>query len=153
MHADDLQPVLEDASPLFTEVQGVEIQDLNEREAIYPVFREIFDGLSGTVRRFRKTATTKFMHMTCPDLFTMADSVIRGYMQRNNIISHYFVSEDYIRLLRYYCREINELIEDIIKNHRLNQLEAIYRIREKDPYAVGSIPRIIDKHFYWLGTH
>lgn len=152
--ADDLQPVLEDVSPLFTEVQGVEIQDLNEREAIYPVFREIFDRLRGSVRRFKETATSKFMHMTFPNLFAMADSVIGGYMQRNNIINHYFVvSEDYIRLLRYYFAEINELVEDIMENHGLNRLEAINRIREKDPYAEGSIPRIIDKHFYWLGTH
>jgi len=90
--ADDLQPVLEDVSPLFTEVQGVEIQDLNEREAIYPVFRDIFDRLRGIVRRFKETATSKFMHMTCPNLFAMADSVIAGYMQHNNIINHYFVS-------------------------------------------------------------
>jgi len=152
--ADDLLSVLENVSPLFTQVQGVEIQDLNEREAIYLVIREIFDRLRGSVRRFRKVATSKFMHMTCPNLFAMADRVIAGYMQRNNIINHYFVvSEDYIRLLRYYFREINELVEDIMENHGLNRLEAIYRIREKDPYAVGSIPRIIDKHFYWLGTH
>ena len=72
-------------------------------------------------------------------------------MQRNNIINHSFgVSEDYIKLLKYYCREITELVEDIMENRGLNPLEAIYRIRQKDLYAVGSIPRIIDKHFYWL---
>ena len=151
---DSLLPVLEDLSPLFTEVQRVEIQDLNERETIYPAIQQIFDTLKTNIRRFRETATSKFMHMTCPNLFAMADSVIAGYMQRNNIINHYFVvSEDYIRLLRYYLREIDELVEDIMENHRLNRLEAINRIREKDPYAEGSIPRIIDKHFYWLGTH
>ncbi len=94
------------------------------------------------------------MHMTCPNLFAMADSVIGGYMQRNNIINHFFlVSEDYIRLLRYYYDEINELLGDIVNNQEVNRLEAVNRIREKDPYAVGSIPRIIDKHFYWMGTH
>jgi len=153
--AHDLQPVLEDLSPLFGEIQGVEIQNLNEIEAIYSVFREIFDRLRGSVKRFKETATSKFMHMTLPNLFAMADSVIGGYMQRNNIINHYFVvSDDYISLLRYYSTESNELVEDIMENHGLNdRLEAINRIREMDPYAEGSIPRIIDKHFYWLGTH
>jgi len=40
-----------------------------------------------------------------------------------------------------------------MENHGLNRLEAINLIRERDSFAVGSIPRIIDKHFYWLGTH
>jgi hypothetical protein len=151
---EDLLSVLENAFPLFAQIQGVEIQDLNEGEAIYPVIREIFDRLRSSIRGFRETAASKFMHMTCPNLFAMADSVIADYMQRNNIINHYFiVGEDYIRLLKYYSREINELIEDIMETYGLNRLEAIYRIREKDPYAVGSILRIIDKHFYWLGTH
>jgi len=152
--ADDLLPVLENVSPLFTLVQGVEIQDLNEREEIYPVIQEIFERLRGGVRRFRETATSKFMHMTCPNLFAMADSVITGYMQRDNIINHYLmVSEDYNRLLKYYCNEINELLEDVMDRHGVNRLEAINRVREKDNYAVGSIPRIIDKHFYWRATH
>ncbi len=151
--ADDLLPILENVSPLFAEVQGIEIQDLNERDAVHPVIREIFDRLRGKVKRFRETATSKFMHMSSPNLFAMADSVIAGYMQRNDIISHCFVvSEDYIRLLKYYCREINELVEDIMEHHGLNRLEAINRIREKDAYGVSSIARIIDKHFYWLGT-
>ncbi len=37
--ADDLLPVLENVSPLFAEVQGVEIQDSNETGVIYPVIQ------------------------------------------------------------------------------------------------------------------
>jgi len=152
--ADELLPVLEKVSPLFTLVQGVEIQDLNEREEIYPVIQKIFERLRGGVERFRGTATSKFMHMTCPNFFAMADSVITGYMQRHNIINHYLkVSEDYIRLLKYYCNEINELLEDVMDRHGVNRLDAINRVREKDNYAVGSILRIVDKHFYRLATH
>ena len=88
--ADELLPVLENVAPLFAQVQAVEIQDLNEREEIYPVIQEIFNTLRGGARNFQETATGKFMHMTCPNLFVMIDSVIAGYMQRNNIINHYF---------------------------------------------------------------
>ena len=66
---DELLLVLDNVSPLFNQVQGIEIQDLNEGEAIYPVIREIFDRLRGNVKRFRETATSKFMHMTLPNLF------------------------------------------------------------------------------------
>jgi inorganic pyrophosphatase/exopolyphosphatase len=84
----------------------------------------------------------------------MIDSVIATYMQHNGIIHHYFLtSEDYIRLLEYYCREINELVEDVMQNHEVNNLDAINLIRERDTYAESSILRIIDKHFYWLATH
>ena len=55
--ADDLLPVLENVSPLFIEVQGVEIQDSNETKVIYPVLREIFERLRGSVRNFQETAT------------------------------------------------------------------------------------------------
>lgn len=152
--ADDLLPVLENAAPLFAQVQAVEIQNLNEREEVHPVIQEIFNTLRGGTRNFQETATGKFMHMTCPNLFTMIDSVIAGYMQHNGVIHHYFTtSEDYIRLLEYYGNEINELIEDIMQTHGVDRLEAINRIRENDIYAVGSILRIIDKHFYWLATH
>lgn len=150
----ELFPILERISPLITQVHNIEIQDLNAGEEIYPIIQEIFDTLRNHVNRFRETATGKFMHMTCPNLFTMIDSVIAGYMQHNGIIHHYFTtSEDYIRLLEYYRNEINELIEDIMQTHEVDRLEAINRIRGKDTYAVGSIQRIIDKHFYWLATH
>jgi hypothetical protein len=151
---DELLPVLERVSPLFAQVQNIEIQDLNEREEIYPIITEIFDTLRNHVNRFRETATGKFMHMTCPNLFTIIDSVIATYMQHNVIIrDHFTTSEDYIRLLEYYCSEINELFEDVMQTHEVNRLEAINRIRERDTYAAGSILRIIDKHFYWLATH
>lgn len=150
----ELLPVLERVSPLFAQVQNIEIQDLNEGEEIYPIITEIFDTLRNHVNRFRETATGKFMHMTCPNLFTMIDSVIATYMHHNGIIHHYFTtSEDYIRLLEYYRSEINELFEDVMQTQGANRLEAINRIRERDTYAVGSILRIIDKHFYWIATH
>lgn len=152
--ANELLPVLENAAPLFAQVQAVEIQDLNEREKVYPVIREIFNTLRCGARNFQETATGKFMHMTCPNLFTMIDSVIAGHMQRNGIIHHYFrYSDDYIRLLEYYRNEINELIEDIMQIHEFNRLDAINRIMEMDAFAEGSILRIIDKNFYWLATH
>jgi hypothetical protein len=152
--ADQLRTVLEEATPLFTQLREVEIQDLNVREDIYPVIRTIFDTLRGRIRGFRETASSKFMHMTYPNLLVMADSIIAHYMQHQNIIHHYVVvSEDYINLLRYYCNEINELINDIMNGHGVNRAEAINRLREKDPFAIGSIPRIIDKHFYWCATH
>jgi predicted house-cleaning noncanonical NTP pyrophosphatase (MazG superfamily) len=151
---DELLPVLERVSPLFAQVQNIEIQDLNEGEEIYPIITEIFDTLRNHVNRFRETASGKFMHMTCPNLFTMIDSVIEGHMQHNGIIHHHFTSsEDYTRLLEYYRNEINELIEDIMQTHGVDRLEAINRIRERDIYAESSILRIIDKHFYWLATH
>jgi hypothetical protein len=65
---DELLPVLEHVSPLFAQVQNIEIQDLNEREEIYPIITEIFDTLRTPIERFRETATGKFMHMTCPNL-------------------------------------------------------------------------------------
>lgn len=151
---DELLPVLERVSPLFAQVKDIELQDLNEGENVFPIISEIFNGMRNHVNRFREAATGKFMHMTCPHLFTMIDSVIATYIQNNGIIHHYFMaSEDYISLLQYYNTELNELIENIMQIHGINRLDAINRIREKDAFAAGSILRIIDKHFYWLATH
>lgn len=149
----ELLPVLEGVSPLFVQVRNIEIQDLTENEEIYPIIAEIFDTLRCCANKFRETATGKFMHMTCPNLFTMIDSKITAYMQRRGIIRHRFTtSRDYINLLRYYCCETNELFEDVMQAYAIDRPETRNRILEKDTYAEGSIPRIIDKHFYWLAT-
>ena len=147
---DQLRNTLEEIIPLFNQIANIEIQDflMNCHEEIYPAVQRIFAILRGRCRGFRETAASKFLHMTYPNLLVMADSVIASYMQRNNIIHHYFVAdEDYVNLLKYYCREINELIQDVMENHHLNRLGAINRMRNLDEYAVVSIPRIIDKHF------
>jgi hypothetical protein len=60
----ELLPVLERVSPLFAQVQNIEIHDLNEGEEIYPIITGIFDTLRNHVNRFRETATGKFMHRT-----------------------------------------------------------------------------------------
>lgn len=151
--AKELLSVVKGVVPLFSEVNAVEIQDINEREEIYPNIEKIFNTLSSKVSNFRSTATSKFMHMTCPNLFVMMDSVIEDYMFLNDILDiRYYGGPTYVSLLKYYCTELNELVEDIIQNHRLNPEEALNQIRGKDPYAVGSIPRIIDKHFYRIAT-
>lgn len=151
---DQLENTLEELIPLFNQITNIEIQDLDNHEETYPVIQQLFETLKAGIRGFRETATSKFLHMTYPNLLVMADSIIASYMQNRNIIHHYFTKgDDYINLLRFYCSEINELIEDIMENHHLSRLDAVNRIREMDEYAVGSIPRIIDKHFYWIETH
>lgn len=143
--------VLQEVEPLFIQIEDIAIQDLNEREDVLPIISNIFDRLRGPIKGFKETATSKFMHMTCPNLLVMADSVIASCMQNRNIIRHYFlVSEDYIRLLRFYCNEVNELIADIQRNNNINRLDAVAHLINKDMFSIGSIPRIIDKHFYHL---
>lgn len=146
-----LKNILRELEPLFAQIADISLQDLNEKEDAFPIISKIFDGLRGPIKGFKETATTKFMHMSCPNLLVMTDSVIAYYMQNRNIIRHYFyVIEDYITLLRFYCNEVNELIADIQKNNNINRLDAIAHLTNMDLFSVGSIPRIIDKHFYHL---
>jgi len=85
----------------------------------------IFDELSQTefetklkrVKRVGPTATSKVLHLCCPDLFVMWDAKIReGYSKYEGNGKQYF---EFLCIMQYYLRELSDIIKQLTKKYGL----------------------------------
>lgn len=115
------------------------------------VIKEVYSELSsGEVKSFRFTAASKFLHMTCPDLLVMVDSELGTYLKRHGVVEKYFTQDGYIGIHTFIKNELEELIQDVMDNHGFDREQAKNYLRQKDKNCMGSLPRLIEKHFFYL---
>ena len=145
-----LKGALEEATPLFKGLREIELQDLGEKRDAHDAIKKVFDKVNRKAPNFAEVATSKFLHMTLPHLMVMVDNAISDHLIRNGKIGRFCYGEDYFKVMIYYSNELNDLISDVEQNYGITRLEAIAKIRSKDIHALSSMPRIIDKHFFWI---
>jgi hypothetical protein len=152
-----LQDSLADLVEYFNVIKSCKIEDVsfneririnNELVSLRDIINKIHRRLANTGYGFRDVATTKFMHMSCPNLFIMVDSVIGNYLP----IDRWYFEDGYISVIEYYQEQLNELIDDVENTRNLDRDEAINHLKNLDAFIVGSLPRLLDKHFYWYGS-
>ena len=158
----ELRRKLEETSEYFKAIRVFTLQNINfnhsviindEDISLERAIKRIHRSLSDVGYKFRSVAATKYMHMTCPDLLIMVDAVVGKYLIKERKIAKKFSSaEGYIEALKYYKREIEDLINDVIKTKDENRESALVYIKNIDKSTVRSIPRLIDKHFKGKGS-
>ncbi len=151
---ENLRQLVADLTPDLIQIRKVEIQDFNDNREFQRVVRDLYNSLRGPIENFGETTASKFMHMICPNLVPMSDSIIRGYMLANGVMDKDFPpGTNFIRLMRFYCDQTIELIDDVMANHNLSREEAINYVKDLYPFVVRSIPRLLDKHYYWIAQY
>jgi hypothetical protein len=120
------------------------------------IIEDAYGGLSSGeindiwVNKFRYTAASKFMHMTCPDLLIMVDSKLGSYLQKLSGVRKYHTKEGYIGIHIFIKNELEELLRDVMDNRGLTRKQAKEYLRQKDEGCVGSLPRLVEKHYFYL---